>query len=801
MRKKREEGRKKRSYRGKFSSQKVQHNINKKNKKREHVEDYPVVPGINTVRLLQIFHKARFPLALEEIIKLLKLPHSMKQSLQSLLKLLQKKSFLTYLRDGRWSISKQQELTGTFSVQRSGATFVILDQKNMYKIQSDIFIPQKYRNGAWHGDKVSLVVNSYVQNGKSPEGKVIQILERTLKEIVVYFDKSASGEVYLCSSVDYRLDAVFAVDISLLDVIPQRGDLLLVTPGIELKKGLFSAVARKVLGSEQDVYTQERLVKYIHKIPFSFSNDILEEGKIIKTAFADFVQTYIEDEVTPYSKISHVSTSIRQDLRSINFVTIDGEDSRDFDDAICVYEQDNGWELWVAIADVGHFVAVNSLIDKEALDRANSYYFPTSVSPMLPEALSNEICSLQPDTVRMVMATKICFDKKGIVKDAIFFPGIISSWARLTYKQVHLSLASKNSLNFSSDIYSMITHANTLAQILKKFRMDRGSLEFDIPEAYFLIEKDTGVLEKITHREHFLSHSLIEECMLAANEATARFLTEKGIHFLYRIHPKPDHERLEKLFRVLATTELAVKLPKKLDAEALKGFILQAEDTPAAFLISRMALRSMMQAKYSSELGEHFGLASPCYCHFTSPIRRYADLVVHRALKYALDEKSGYEYATQQLQQIADQCNTRERIAQDAEREIVKRLGCIFLHGHEGTVFKVIVTSITDFGFFVELVDAPIEGIVRLTSLKNDWFEYDQDRQELLGVRTGLRFYLGQELEVILVSVSLLHLEIVFNTIEKNTVANNIHERKRSKGRNKRKLLQVRRKKPSNSIA
>lgn len=783
-----------------------------KHKAKSYIARQSVQPGskINELHILSLLYNSDHPLSSNEIITLLKITKQKKQALELVLSVLQKQGQIVCTKGEKWAIaSPMQKVVGTFVVQRSGATFVIVDQQNTEKSYSDIFIRPEFQNGAWDGDKVQVIVYP-TKHGKNFEGQVVQILERPRKEVIVRVSqKHEKGDV-VCYPVDSKLNVLFIVDTSKLTEKPIENELLVITPTPNTNGELLMGIAQYSLGVEEDVRVQEKVVKLSYNIPCEFPLHVLKEENVAKDLFIKSKAVFSNVPYQKYENISQRSTAIRQDLRVIDFVTIDGEDAKDFDDAICVYPTDIGWDLWVAIADVSHFVSSGSLLDNEALARGNSYYFPCSVEPMLPEFLSNDLCSLKPKEERLVMATKISFDKYGKTKNVIFFPGVISSRARLTYEQVHLALEVKeiSRLPGGIDTLSMLNNASELAKVLQGYRIKRGSLEFDLPETRFLINKATSRVIGVIRQERFFSHQLIEEFMLAVNEAIATFLHDKQIPFLYRIHPEPDIERLEKLFRILTTTDLACQLSGSPDAKKLKGILEEAENTPQTFLISRMVLRSMMQAKYSPEPGEHFGLASPLYCHFTSPIRRYADLLVHRAVKFALGDTQKHIPFGQQLFSIAEQCNSHERVAQEAEREITKRLSCLVLQGDKGKIFEAIVTGITDFAFFVELISMPIEGMVRLASLKDDWFEYNQDRQELLGVRTGKRFYLGQHVTVKVSSVSILRLEIEFELHAMQPTSKENTKKSRAKGsyhRQKEKVRSIyssfrKRKKKSSSL-
>ena len=400
------------------------------------------------------------------------------------------------------------------------------------------------------------------------------------------------------------------------------------------------------------------------------------------------------EDALPIDRVSKASTSKRQDLRGVPFVTIDGEDARDFDDAVYVRRLPGApdgavWELWVAIADVSHFVLPGSRLDREARDRGNSYYFPTSVEPMLPEVLSNGLCSLRPDEDRLVMAARVGFDDRGIPRTSAFFPGVIRSRGRLTYEGVQEALDHGGEL---AGRHPYLKDAEALAHLLLERRQARGSLDFDLPEAQFIVNRSTGEVEDIKRRVRLFAHRLIEEFMLAANEAVARFLTEKGTPFPYRIHPAPDPDRLSSLFRTLASTDLAqselltLKRGETPSPSRLRDILVQANGTPQEYLVGRLVLRSMMQARYSPEAGEHFGLAHTAIAG--SPIGASAAAECRARCPRAARRRAG--------RQAAAACGDgpiqrRERAATEAEREIARRLGCLLrrrMAGHSRCRFR-----------------------------------------------------------------------------------------------------------------
>lgn len=708
--------------------------MSKKKRRGEVPEGMP--DGTGLVRLLREMHR---PMRLDDLLRVLGLARRRKDELEDALHKLEADGKVLRLRGGAWGLADQMKMvTGTLSIQRSGMGFVLPEDQR----RTDIFIHPVQMGDAWHGDKVVAVLLPG-RHGKNPEGRIVRILERSLKEIPVRVVRRMGKKGMLCKPADARVNCRLLVDTSPLEVPLNKDDLLLVAPGDKIEDGLWAGVALSAIGNEEDVSVQEKLVKINHKVPSEFPPEVLLQASTLPGAPGqqDFAG--------------------RTDLRHMEFVTIDGAKARDFDDAICVEEQSKGWRLWVAIADVSHYVLPGTPMDREALERSNSYYFPQSVEPMLPEALSNGLCSLNPRVPRLAMVAEMFFYTDGTPGKAKFYPAVIESKARLTYGQVQRALLLKEDEDrlVLRPVLPMLEKAEALARVLFDLRRARGTLDFDLPEpelTFNIYGETVDIRRKVRH----FGHQLIEEFMIAANEAVARFLTEREAPFLYRVHPAPDPLKLEALFRTLKTTPLGADLPAKPSGDAFQTILAAARGTDQEFLISRLTLRCMMQARYAPEHEGHFGLASECYCHFTSPIRRYADLVVHRALKHALGLNPGPIPAGGKLIAIADQLSTNERTAMEAEREILKRLTVIFLRDKVGEEFTGIINGVTDFGFFVEFNEVLAEGMVRLSSLDDDYYDYDAERQELVGSRTGRTLRLGQPVKVKLTDVNVGRLEV-----------------------------------------
>ncbi|MDR3073616.1 MAG: VacB/RNase II family 3'-5' exoribonuclease, partial [Deltaproteobacteria bacterium] len=669
--------------------------------------DEPLSPEL----LERVLREVRKPLRLDDFLRILAVRRRAKKALEGCLQDLTATGRALRLPGGTYALAAVlKTLTGVLAVQRSGVGFVKLDPP----AKGEAFIGGRHFGGAWPGDRVEIVLLPD-KRGKNREGRVVRVLERALKELVVRVARIARDGCIVCEPADPRVPAMFLVDGFAPHTAPARHSLLRVRPGEAREPGLWTAALVETLGDEKDASVQEELVKANHAVPRAFPPDALAEA----AAFPP--------------DPDRGSLAGRRDLGELPFVTIDGASARDFDDAVHVEKTRRGYTLYVAIADVAHYVRPGSALDDEALLRGNSYYFPRSVEPMLPEALSNGLCSLNPGVPRLAMVAEMTIAADGAPCGERFYPARIVSGARLTYDQVRDGLLNGEEAARKSMAGSlpMLERALELARLLADARRRRGSLDFELPEPECVFDAG-GRLLSLVPREHHFAHKLIEEFMVAANEAVARFLTARGVPLLYRVHPSPDPEKLQNLFATLAMTGLGMtgltadgarkgRKDAPSSPKALQAALDKAKGTPHEYLVSRVALRSMMQANYSPDLEGHFGLASDCYCHFTSPIRRYADLVVHRALKAALDESKRPSLpGVQRLRSVADQINAAERVAMEAEREIYRRLSVTLMADHVGETYAGVVSGLTEFGIFVELASVMAEGMVRLAELSDD---------------------------------------------------------------------------------
>ncbi len=506
----------------------------------------------------------------------------------------------------------------------------------------------------------------------------------------------------------------------------------------------------------------------------------------------------------------------RIDLRKLPFVTIDGEDARDFDDAVyCEPQQDGGWRLYVAIADVSHYVPVDSSLDQEALVRGNSVYFPDFVVPMLPEALSNGLCSLNPKVDRLCMVCEMTISADGKVNGYKFYEGIIHSHARLTYTLVGQMLEENNQDGSDvreqySEVVSHVDELHNLYGELRKARTERGAIDFDTVETRIVFDEQRKI-EKIIPVVRNDAHKLIEECMLCANVCAARFLEQHELPSLFRVHEGPRSERLEKLRTFLGELGMGLQGGDEPKPSDYQDLLQSLDDRPDRSLIQTVMLRSLSQAVYQPDNKGHFGLGYGAYAHFTSPIRRYPDLLVHRAIRHivrsdiesnlvkrvegskVLKKGAIYPYDMAHILSIGEQCSMTERRADEATRDVVSWLKCEYLQDHVGDDFPGIISAVTSFGLFVELKDLYVEGLIHITNLPHDYYHHEDAQHRLVGEKSGMVYRLGDEINVRVAQVNLDDRKVDFQPIDSNgkiaSKRNEATKKKRKKGSPATKMI------------
>lgn len=703
--------------------------------------------------LLEIFQAHNRPLRIEAILALSGASASAKKQVEKALRDLAGAGRLARLPGGYWGLSRESVcVAGQFLGSPNGSGRVRVMEPADYP-QKEIFISPYQTGGAWHKDIVRAVILPHTSGAK---GRVLEVVERSQKDIPAILESKQKKRLRF-KPADGRLSVNFYTPAKgdLAEEI-KPGDLAILKPESECEEGKWRAKIERVVGEPDRVAAQECIVKLSQQVPGEFPALALEQAQSLPP-------TPLEADMEG-----------REDWRQLPFVTIDGADARDFDDAIHVEKTDNGYILRVAIADVSHYVRPDERdgsLDQEALRRGNSWYFPRSVEPMLPKALSNGLCSLRPDEDRLAMMVEMPFDEKGQPQKPRFAKIAMRSAARLVYDNVAKLFEGEKVELPDPALADMLKTARDLYKKLAAERRERGTLDFFLPEPAYEFDAN-GKLVKMGEAQRNDAHMLIEEFMIAANEAVARHLGEMKKDILYRVHPRPEEEKLAKLYETLRLTAIEtlpadLRLDGEPDPGAIQKILANAANTPEEFVVNRLCLRSMAQARYQPENIGHFGLASKDYCHFTSPIRRYADLLVHRALKESMGDKEQACPTRDDLAEIGEKLNGLERQAVDCEREMARRLSCLYLEGKEGEIFEGVISGVTDFGVFVEFAGMPAEGLMRAEELGNDLFRLDQPSQTLIGERTGQMWRLGQPVKVRLKSVDPEKQEIRLEPAEK----------------------------------
>jgi len=473
-----------------------------------------------------------------------------------------------------------------------------------------------------------------------------------------------------------------------------------------------------------------------------------------------------EDVMAEAAKFKHLDKELdatgRKDIRSLPLVTIDSEDAKDFDDAVhCKANPKGGWTLWVAIADVSHYVSPQTAIDMEAKGRGNSVYFPGRVVPMLSEVLSNGLCSLKPKVDRYCMVCEMNIDAQGHVKDFSFYPAVMRSHARLTYTEVAGMIEGRKKRDPS--LWPHLESLHQLFLVLQKQRKVRGALEFDTVETRIVFDKQRKIKDIVPVVRND-AHRLIEECMLLANVSAAKFLLDHKVPALFRVHEGPNPDKLETLRDFMAGFGLSLKGGDKPDPKDYAKLIESISGRPDEHLIQTVLLRSLQQAVYAPDNLGHFGLAYEAYGHFASPIRRYPDLLVHRAIRHILSggQMKDFNYSLPQMHDFGSHCSMTERRADDATRDVMDWLKCEFMRDKVGEVFDGKITGVTSFGIFVSLEKVYVEGLVHITALKNDYYEFDATHHLLKGKRSNTQYRLGDTLKVLVARVDLDDRQIDF---------------------------------------
>ncbi|MGC2165818.1 MAG: ribonuclease R [Gallionella sp.] len=611
----------------------------------------------------------------------------------------------------------------------------------------DMFLSEKEMHQVLNGDVV-MVRQSGVDRRGRPEAKIVEVLERANNRVVGRLFEEHG--IHFVVAENRRISQ---------DILVAPGQSGAAKPGqvvmLEILKHPdkhAQPIGRivEVLGNYADPGMEIEIALRKHDLPHEFPKDVELQAKAIPPV------------------VVAQDWAGREDIRNLPLVTIDGETARDFDDAVYCAPNNSGYRLVVGIADVSHYVKAGSPLDREAILRGNSVYFPRRVIPMLPEELSNGLCSLNPKLDRMCMVCDINISNSGEIEKYRFYPSVMHSQARLTYTDVAAMLAEPDGelARANVGIVPHLQNLYALFQKLLKARAKRGAIDFETVETQ-MIFTDQGKIERIIPVVRNDAHKLIEECMLAANVCAADFLQEHQHTVLFRVHQGPTPEKLEALREFMK--EFGLQLTGEDDPQAAdySKLLKRIKGRPDAGLLQTVMLRSLRQAKYEPENIGHFGLGYDAYTHFTSPIRRYPDLLVHRAIKAVLDGKH-YKPA-QKWAELGAHCSMTERRADDATRDVEAWLKCFYMRDHLGSVFVGTVSSVTSFGMFVALDDLYVEGLVHISELGKDYFQFDASKHQLLGERTGQRYRLGDRVQVRVVKVDMENTKIDFVLDEQDT--------------------------------
>ncbi|HEY5643060.1 MAG TPA: ribonuclease R [Woeseiaceae bacterium] len=700
------------------------------------------IPGPND--LLDLLETAGRPQKADAILASLGLKgQRMRSMLVDRLHAMVRSGQLLENRRGEYCLTAKLDLvTGTVTGHRDGFGFVARDDG----VKDDIFLSAREMRPLFDGDRVAVRIGGVDRRGRS-EGELVEVLERGVRDIAGQFIRERGIGLVIPDNarIAHRI------------LVPRKewgdaqpGDMVVV--GIldyptQVQQATGSIL--RVIGKADAKGIATDIAIHSHSLPNEWPKAVLNEIE----HFGNNVPT--------------VAKRGRTDLRQLDLVTIDGEDARDFDDAVYCEKSGSGWRLIVAIADVSHYVSIGSALDKEATRRGTSVYFPDRVIPMLPEVLSNGLCSLNPRVDRLCMVCDMRVSADGKVTRSEFYEAVMRSKARLTYTMVNTLLEGRPDEELPTSLHGRLRELHALFRALLQARSRRGAIEIDLPQTKFKLDK-AGTIERIEVVQRNDAHRLIEECMIAANVQAAKFLKRHRIPGLYRVHAKPDPDKFDELRMYLVSLGLKVAHPHHVEPRHFSQIarqIANRHDTPA---ITMAMLRSLPHAEYTPQNIGHFGLALESYAHFTSPIRRYPDLLVHRAIRHIVrgGKPGAYDYGNREMERLGMITSAHERRAEEATRDVEAWLKCQYMESHVGDEFDGVITGVTNFGLFVQIESLLVDGLVHVTSLANDYYHYEAGEQRLVGERTGRIFRLGEVMRVLVHKVDLETRRIDFRPVE-----------------------------------
>lgn len=651
-------------------------------------------------------------------------------------------------RGGYLPVDEKHLIRGRVIAHADGFGFLVPDEGG-----DDLFLSGKQMRGVLHGDHAVATVAGVDRRGRR-EGSIVSVVERANTTLI--------GRLFDDEGIAYVVPDNKRISQNIL--IPANM-FAGASPGQIVKVEITSQPTkrRQMVGKVTDVIGDHmapgmeiEIEIHNHGIPYEFSDAAIQQAN----SFGDSVKD--KDKLD------------RLDLRALPLVTIDGEDARDFDDAVFCEPRDmskgGGWKLTVAIADVAHYVAIGSSLDDEAYERATSVYFPGRVVPMLPEAISNGLCSINPDVDRLCMVCEMVVNRQGEIESYDFKEAVMRSHARLTYTQVAQALEDNSAGIISADVYPHVVNLNEMYKSLDAARRARGTIEFDTTESVINFTNDKRI-ESIRPSVRNEAHKIIEECMISANVSAAKFIAKSKFPCLYRVHEDPADEKIEDLRGFLSDLDLKLGEPsRKIESKDYAELSAEIKQRDDYHMIQTLMLRSMKQAIYIAENSGHFGLALTHYAHFTSPIRRYPDLLVHRALKHILRKrkKAEYMYTQDRMMLMGEHCSSNERRANEATRDAEFALKCEYMLDKVGQDFDAHVTGVVQFGLFVELNEHFVEGLIHITNLPKDYYVFDPKAHQLVGENRGIQFGLNDEIRIRVSRVDMDERKIDFELISEH---------------------------------
>ncbi len=690
--------------------------------------------------ILQLLAEAGEPVDADDFAFRLDIEEEEADAFTHRLRAMQRDGQLMFNRRGALCLPEKIEVkAGHVEGHADGFGFFVPDDKS-----GDMFLPEKEMRGVLHGDRVMVREHGVDRRGRK-EGKVVEVLERINASLVGRMYRERGYQWVVAENKRLSQDILIPDH---QDMGASSGQVVMVEITEQPTKHAppVGKVAQ-ILGNYADPGMEIEIALRKHDLPNVFPDEVLAQAKKLPKSVT---QKDLGDD--------------REDVRDLPLVTIDGEDARDFDDAVYCQPEGRGFRLWVAIADVSHYVQPGFALDKEAYNRATSVYFPRRVIPMLPEELSNGLCSLNPEVDRLCMMCEMEISSFGNIKKFRFYPAVMHSKARLTYNQVWDWLSEGNAPADRQWLMPQLENLNKLFKVLLKARGKRGAIDFETLETKMLFDEHDKI-EKIIPTSRNDAHRIIEECMLAANVCASEFLSKRKHPTLYRVHEGPTPEKLKALQEFLAEFGFFLTGGEEPHAKDYAELLAKIKGRPDIQLLQTVLLRSLRQAVYTPENAGHFGLAYEAYTHFTSPIRRYPDLLVHRSIKACLRNEL---YNPGNWEQIGTHCSTNERRADDATRDVVSWLKCYYMQDKINEEFDGVISAVVSFGVFVALNEVFVEGLVHVTELGQDYYHFDAARHQMLGERTGRRFRLGDKVRVRVAQVDLETSRIDFALVDES---------------------------------